>query len=78
MDVHCICKERIEAPLNIRLDMWLTVNNNNVPMPSNRGNNPMLEFEIDNGGTGMCYPGYHTGTLDASNNANGPVCDCPF
>jgi len=78
VDVHCICKDRIKVPLNTRLDMWLTVNSNDVPVPLNPGNNPMLEYEIDNGGTGMCYPGYDTGNLDASNNTIGPVCTCPI
>jgi len=62
VDVHCICKKRVDLPMNTRLDTWVHVHHTNVPVAANPANNNFLESQIDEGATGMCFPGYKSGT----------------
>jgi len=78
VDVHCVCRSRIDVPLNTRLDVWVKVHDGNVPVAANPANNDFLEAQIDAGANGMCFPGYGQGVLDPLKNSKGPKCTCPF
>jgi hypothetical protein len=77
VDVHCVCKSRINTPNNTRLDTWINVYDSAVPPASSSSINAMLDYQVNGGGTGMCFPGYKSGTLSVAETPNSPTCNCP-